>query len=132
MVPFARRTERPRHFSVNNITPSGVKAMSHGSLRPDNKTVLVNVGSFDDKLAPVEISCSAQQLPTFKITQTTRAAINKIISLCFIYNPPGPSLQETVDEPLYNTSCNYYYSSNSLLPAIVFFNMNFRIVKFKG
>lgn len=68
--------------------------MSHGSRRPDNTFVLVNVGSFDDKLAPVEISCSAQQLPTFKITQTARTAINKILFSRFIRYPPGQSLQE--------------------------------------
>ncbi len=44
----ARRADRPRHFSVNSITPSGVKAMSHGSCKPAITTVRVSFGASAD------------------------------------------------------------------------------------
>jgi hypothetical protein len=50
--PSARRTDKPRHFSVNNMAPSGVKAISHGLLSPDIKSVRTKVGAAKDVASP--------------------------------------------------------------------------------
>ncbi|WP_210324196.1 hypothetical protein [Azorhizobium oxalatiphilum] len=44
-APDGSRTERPRHFSVKNIVPSGKKAMSQVNSRPDITVVLARPGT---------------------------------------------------------------------------------------
>lgn len=51
VLPSVRRADKPRHFSVNSITPSGVKAMSQGFCKPLMTTVRFSRGVSGDGVA---------------------------------------------------------------------------------
>src|SRR5688572_11821274 len=48
VVPFANLADKPRHFSVYSIVPSGVNARSHGFCSPLTTVVRVSVGTSVD------------------------------------------------------------------------------------
>jgi len=63
-LPSARRTERPRHFSVKSIAPSGVNARSHGRSRPFMTTVRDSAGGASGMPPPATRAASvASQRP---------------------------------------------------------------------
>src|SRR6185312_3355590 len=71
----ARRADTPRHFSVNSITPSGVKAMSHGSCKPAITTVRVSFGASADA---AEGDAGDRVAATRELVSTTIAIVASI------------------------------------------------------
>src|SRR5262245_25064980 len=91
MVPDGSRTESPRHFSVKNIVPSGRKAMSHVSSRPDMTVVLVRTGTWAAADPDWTNEASSAQGKTKRICRVIDVASRFLVTSHSLKNAHDPS-----------------------------------------